>query len=107
MLAAMRELSAQYPRYGYRCIRVLPGCEGFELSWSRTHRLWRQAGLLVPRKRPRKRIHTPFKANMVWAYDFVFDTTASGQQIKCLRSWTNTHGSAWPSMSPGPSVPSG
>ncbi|BEP38475.1 hypothetical protein GmRootV59_54440 (plasmid) [Variovorax sp. V59] len=63
----------------------------FELSWSRTHRLWRQAGLLVPRKRPRKRIasvrpriHTPFKANMVWAYDFVFDTTASGQQIKCL-----------------------
>lgn len=21
---------------------------------------------------------------MVWAYDFVFDTTASGQQIKCL-----------------------
>jgi putative transposase len=45
----------------------------------------------VPRKRPRKRIasvrpriHAPFKANMVWAYDFVFDTTASGQQIKCL-----------------------
>ncbi|MDP9993855.1 putative transposase [Variovorax boronicumulans] len=32
----------------------------------------------------RPRIHTPFKANMVWAYDFVFDTTASGQQIKCL-----------------------
>lgn len=21
---------------------------------------------------------------MVWAYDFVFDATASGQQIKCL-----------------------
>lgn len=21
---------------------------------------------------------------MVWAYDFVFDTTATGQQIKCL-----------------------
>lgn len=43
------------------------------------------------RKRPRKRIasvrpriHTPFKANMVWAHDFVFDTTVSGQQIKCL-----------------------
>ena len=65
--------------------------KGFELSWSRTHSLWRQAGLLVPRKRPRKRIalvrprvHTPFKAKWVWAYDFVFDTTARGQQIKCL-----------------------
>lgn len=32
----------------------------------------------------RPRVHTPLKANMVWAYDFVFDTTASGQQIKCL-----------------------
>jgi putative transposase len=29
------------------------------------------------------RVHTPFEANMVWAYDFVFDTKASGQQIKC------------------------
>lgn len=91
VLTAMRELSAQYPRYGYRRIRIFLRRKGFELSWSRTHRLWRQAGLLVPRKRPRKRIasvrpriHTPFKANMVWAYDFVFDTTASGQQIKCL-----------------------
>jgi putative transposase len=72
VIDAMKELSAQYRR------------RGFELSWSRTHRLWRQAGLLVPRKRSRKRIaskrprvHTPFKANMVWAYDFVFDTTAT------------------------------
>lgn len=91
VLAAMKELSAQYPRYGYRRIHVFLRRKGFELSWSRTHRLWRQAGLLVPSKRPRKRvasvrprIHAPFKANMVWAYDFVFDTTASGQQIKCL-----------------------
>ncbi|MCY4747511.1 IS3 family transposase [Pelomonas sp. UHG3] len=91
VIEAMKELSAQYPRYGYRHIRVFLRWRGFELSWSRTHRLWRQAGLLVPRKRSRKRIaskrprvHTPFKANMVWAYDFVFDTTATGQQLKCL-----------------------
>jgi putative transposase len=85
VIEAMKELSAQYPRYGYRRIRIFLRRRGFELSWSRTHRLWRQAGLLVPRKRSRKRIasarprvHTPFKANMVWAYDFVFDTTATG-----------------------------
>lgn len=72
VLAAMKELSALYPRYGYRRIRVFLRRRGFALSWSRAHRLWRQAGLLVPRKRPRKRIasarpriHTPFKANMV------------------------------------------
>lgn len=91
VIEAMKTLSAQYPRYGYRRIRIFLRRQGFELSWSRTHRIWRQAGLLLPKKRPRKRIatgrpraHCPFKANIVWAYDFVFDTTAEGQQIKCL-----------------------
>ena len=56
VLAAMKELSAQYPRYGYRRIRVFLRRQELELSWSRTRRLWRQAGLLVPRKRSRKRI---------------------------------------------------
>lgn len=91
VIEAMKALSAQYPRYGYRRIRIFLRRQGFEMSWSRAHRLWRQAGLLLPKRRPRRRIasgrpraHTPFKANMVWAYDFVFDTTAQGQQIKCL-----------------------
>jgi putative transposase len=91
VIEAMKTLAAQYPRYGYRRIRIFLRRQGFELSWSRTHRIWRQAGLLLPKKRPRKRIatgrpraHSPFKANIVWAYDFVFDTTADGRQIKCL-----------------------
>lgn len=91
VIEAMKELSAPYPRYGYRRIRIFLRRRGFELSWSRTHRPWRQAGLLVPRKRSRKRIasqrprvHSLFKANMVWAFDFVFDTTRAGQQLKCL-----------------------
>jgi putative transposase len=91
VIEAMKTLSAQYPRYGYRRIRIFLRRQGFDLSWSRTHRIWRQAGLLLPKRRPRKRIalgrpraNTPFKANMVWAYAFVFDTTAQGQQIKCL-----------------------
>ena len=91
VIAAMKTLSAQYPRYGYRRIRIFLVRQGFELSWSRTHRLWRQAGLLLPRRRPRKRIAAsrpwplaPCSANSVWAYDFVFDTTAEGRNIKCL-----------------------
>lgn len=47
-------MSAEYPRYGYRRIRIFLRRRGFEPSWMRTHRLWRQAGLLVPRKRSRK-----------------------------------------------------
>lgn len=91
VLQAIKALSALYPRYGYRRIRIFLKRQGFELGWSRAHRLWRQLGLLLPKKRPRRRFanarpraFTPFKANTVWAYDFVFDTTAKGQQIKCL-----------------------
>ncbi len=87
----MRELSAQYPRYGYRRIQVFMQRAGEKLSADRTYRLWAKAGLQVPRKRPRRRVAstrprtlTPTMANQVWAYDFVFDACANGQQLKCL-----------------------
>ena len=98
VLARMAVLSAQYPRYGYRRIRIFLGRDGHSMSPGRAHRLWRRAKLQVPRKRPRKRIATgrprpkaPTGANQVWSYDFVFDWCASGQQLKCLTvtdEWT-------------------
>ncbi len=91
VIKAMKSLSVQCARFGYRRIRISLRRNGFLLSWSRTHRILRQAGLLLPKKRSRKRIasgcpraRTPFKVNMVWAYYFVFDTTSNGRQIKCL-----------------------
>lgn len=98
VVAAMRRLAAQYPRYGYRRIRIFLKREGHVMSPDRTHRLWRQAGLQVPRRRPRRRVATsrprplpPTALNHVWAYDFVFDTCANGQALKCLTivdEWT-------------------
>jgi len=94
----MCELAAQYPRYGYRRIRIFLGRDGYDMSPERAHRLWRLAGLQVPRRRPRRRVAAsrprplpPTAANHVWAYDFVFDTCANGQQLKCLTvvdEWT-------------------
>jgi putative transposase len=91
VIATMRELSAQYPRFGYRRIHVFLGRQGHVMSPDRAHRLWRQAGLQVPRRRPRRRISTgrprplvPLQINQVWTYDFVFDACANGQQLKCL-----------------------
>jgi putative transposase len=91
VLPVMRELAGQYPRYGYRRIQVFMGRHGHAMSPDRTHRLWRLAGLQVPRKRPRRRVASsrprplaPTRAGEVWAYDFVFDACANGQQLKCL-----------------------
>ena len=97
-LKHMRELAAQYPRYGYRRIRIFLARRGIELGRDQCHRLWRQAQLQVPRKRPRKRVASgrprplpPTAANDVWAIDFIFDACADGRQLKCLTvidEWT-------------------
>jgi putative transposase len=79
-VAVMSELAAQYPRYGYRRIQVFLARRGHAMSADRAHRLWRLHGLQVPRKRPRRRV----ASGQLWAYDFVFDACANGQQLKCL-----------------------
>ena len=91
IVTRMRALAAQYPRYGYRRIQICLAREGITMSPDRMHRLWRRAGLQVPRKRPRRRVATgrprptaPETRNHVWAYDVVFDACANGQVLKCL-----------------------
>jgi len=91
VITVMRDLSSQYPRYGYRRIHIFLARRGHEMSPDRAYRLWHLAGLQVPRKRPRRRIAgsrprpvPALEANHVWAYDFVFDACANGQQLKCL-----------------------
>lgn len=87
----MAGLAATYPRFGYRRINVFMERLGHVMGADRAFRLWSKAGLQVPRKRPRKRVaasrprpQLPMGANELWAYDFVYDACANGQQIKCL-----------------------
>lgn len=98
VIKKMRTLAEQYPRYGYRRIRVFMEREGHAMSPDRAYRLWKKAGLQVPKKRRRRRLaaarprpKAPTEANQVWAYDFVFDACANGQKLKCLTivdEWT-------------------
>jgi putative transposase len=91
VIGRMKELSAKYPRYGYRRVHIFLARDGHRMSPGRAYRLWRAAKLQVPRRRPRKRIASsrprpqiPIGPNQVWAMDFVFDACANGQQLKCL-----------------------
>jgi putative transposase len=98
VLSRMCELAAQYPRYGYRHVRIFLERDGYRMGLDRAYRLWKRAGLQVSRRRKRRRVAAsrprpvpPTGPNHVWAYDFVFDTCATGQQIKCLTvvdEWT-------------------
>lgn len=91
VVARMRELASENPRYGYRRIRVLLGRENHTMGPKRAHRLWRKSGLQVPKKRPRRRVSgtvprplPPSGPNESWAYDFVHDTCANGEPLRCL-----------------------
>ncbi len=87
-------LAAQYGRYGYRMITGLLGQEGWQVSRSRVERIWKQEGLKVPQKQPKRgrlwladgscvRLR-PLHRNHVWSWDFVMDRTDDGRAIKML-----------------------
>ena len=94
LAARMLELVKENPRFGYRRIAALLRREGHRAGFDRVYRLWRREGLKVPRKpRKRRRLgraedgcvrHRVERRNQVWAWDFVFDRTASGTSLKWL-----------------------
>ena len=88
------ELVRQRPRYGYRRIAVLLRRDGEVINDKRMYRLWKAAGLKVPRKRRQKRA-TGDKKNAchvvpagfihdVWTWDFVQSSTVDGRKIRFL-----------------------
>ena len=94
LVKRMLQLARAKPRYGYRRIGWLLREEGWRAGLSRVFRLWQREGLKVPvKKRKRRRLGSSVNGchrrraeapNDVWCWDFVFDRTASGSQLKWL-----------------------
>jgi transposase InsO family protein len=88
------ELARRYGRYGYRRITALLRREGWRVNHKRVERIWRQAGLKVPRKQPKRgrlwlndgsciRLR-PERKDHVWTYDFIHDRTRDGRPVRIL-----------------------
>jgi transposase InsO family protein len=87
-------LALKYGRYGYRRITALLHREGWRVNHKRVERIWREEGLKVPQKQPRRgRLwlndgscvrFRPTHRNHVWSYDFMVDRTHDGRSIKML-----------------------
>jgi len=83
-----------YGRYGYRKVTGLLRFEGWDVGKDAVHRVWREEGLQVPSKQPKKgRLwfndgscirRRPEYPKHVWSYDFVSDRTHDGKAIKIL-----------------------
>ena len=87
-------LATKYGRYGYRRITRMLNRSGWGVNHKRIERIWRQEGLKVPKKQPKRgrlwlndgscvRLR-PTHRNHVWSYDFVMDRTHDGRPIKIL-----------------------
>ena len=94
LVKRMLELVREQPRFGYRRIAALLRREGWADSNKRAWRLWKKEGLKVPQKKRKKRA-TGSSANSfirrrstgkndVWSWDFIFDRTTNGTQLKWL-----------------------
>jgi putative transposase len=91
LIARMRELAAERPRFGYRRLHVLLVREGTVVNRKRVYRLYRREGLAV-RKRPRKKLRAvrplplpaPSRPGERWAMDFVHDYLADGRRLRTL-----------------------
>ena len=84
------ELAREKPRFGYRRLHVLLGRTGEPVNHKRVHRVYRDAGLMIRRK---KRKHCVREgrpllrrtaANQEWGLDFVHDAVECGRTIRVL-----------------------
>ena len=92
------ELATKYGRYGYRKVTALLNYQkGWRVNHKRVERIWKQEGLKVPKKQPKRgrlwlndgsciRLRPEYKDH-VWSYDFMVDHTANGRSFKILNVW--------------------
>ncbi|WP_409998260.1 MULTISPECIES: IS3 family transposase [unclassified Bradyrhizobium] len=87
----LRELANERRRFGYRRLFVLLRREGEPSGINRIHRLYREEGLAVRKRRARRKaggVRVPIlveaRPNARWSLDFVSDQFANGRRFRIL-----------------------
>ena len=87
-------LASRFGRYGYRRVTDMLRIEGWGVKHKRVERIWRQEGLKVPQRQPKRgrlwlndgsciRLRPLYRGH-VWSYDFVASRTHDGRALKLL-----------------------
>jgi putative transposase len=92
LMKRIKEIAETRVRYGYRRIYVLLRREGWLVNSKRVCRLYREMGLQLRNKSPKRRVKARLRedrtaattANQVWAMDFVHDQLFDGRKIRIL-----------------------
>jgi len=92
LIERIREIAATRVRYGYRRIHVLLRRQGWQVNAKRVYRLYREIGLQLRNKAPKRRVKAKLRedrrpatrSNETWAMDFVHDQLATGTKLRVL-----------------------
>lgn len=88
----IKEIASTRVRYGYQRIYVLLRREGWQINHKRVHRLYKEEGLSLRFKRPKRRVaaaHRKDEAPLTdidqcWSMDFVADQLFTGKRLRSL-----------------------
>lgn len=92
LLLRIRDLARMRVRYGYFRIYILLRREGWPVNHKRVHRLYRNDGLSLRLKRPRRHVSavnrerstTASAPNALWSMEFVSDGLFDGRRLRAL-----------------------
>jgi putative transposase len=92
LIKRIKEIAETRMRYGYRRIHVLLKREGWNVNPKRIYRLYKELGLQLRNKTPKRRGKAKLRedrrpakrTNEIWAMDFVHDQLATGRKLRVL-----------------------
>lgn len=92
LIKRIKEIAETRMRYGYRRIHVLLKREGWNVNPKRIYRLYKELGLQLRNKTPKRRVKAKLRedrrpatrTNEIWAMDFVHDQLATGRKLRVL-----------------------
>jgi putative transposase len=92
LLMRMKEITQTRVHYGYRRVHLMLEREGFKDNHERVYHLYREEGLSLRHKRPRRskaaRLRQPKTlaqcVNQIWSMDFVADNLFDGRKLRML-----------------------
>jgi putative transposase len=88
----IKEICQTRVRYGYRRVHVLLRREGWGINHKKTYRIYREMGLQLRNKTPKRRVKAKLREdrkaatgpNQTWAMDFVHDQLATARKLRVL-----------------------
>ena len=88
----IKDLAVTRVRYGYRRIHVLLRREGWRINHKKTRRIYRELGLQLRKKTPKRKVKAKLREDRVpatapnecWSMDFLSDQLFDGHKIRVL-----------------------